>query len=98
MAGLSTFVVGHFSDQLSRPASGTRMYRRSVINPIGATDAARAKISHIISERRGPCSGQNAANNHPPAPTRILPTRNGRYASEPYDASCPLGAIAAAYS
>ena len=45
----------------TRPASGTRMYRRSGINPIGATAAARAKISHIIPDRRGPCSGHGRA-------------------------------------
>ena len=49
------------------------MYRRRASNPIGATDAARAKISHIVPECRGPCAGQNAASKYPPNPTKEVP-------------------------
>ncbi len=48
-----THVIGAGS-QLSRPASGTRMSRRSAIKPTGATIAVSATQSHMVSERRSP--------------------------------------------
>src|SRR6267378_5349482 len=82
-----------------RPASGSRMKRRSAINPTGAIVAVRATASHIMLECLSPVSGQYLANRIPEkVPMRSFASRKGTYDRALYEASCPLGAIAAAYS
>ena len=75
------------------------MYGCSTSNPNGAASTSNPPISHIRLEFLGPSAGQNRASIVPNnALLIIFPINSGTADNAAYDASCPFGAIATAYS
>ena len=75
------------------------MCLRKIYAPTGVMSAMQPTTIHMISECRGPVSGQNVSNSQPEsAPAASFPPKYGNIDKAMYDASWPRGAIAAEYS